>query len=543
MNKWIFSILLWPFVLSLSAQEDERTVGLMLNNAGAYDAYTLFSPSSNSTTYLINNCGELVHSWTSDLRPGNAVYLEPDGSLWRAGRLENRKINAGGGGGIIQKLDWDSNVLWSFTYNNDTVRAHHDFQVLPNGNVLILAWELRDFEESLANGRNPEILPDEELWPDQLIEIRPEGTEGGTIVWQWNAWDHMIQDFDADKLNYGVVADHPEKIDINYIRPDRPIADWHHANSVHYNPELDQIMLSVLHFDEIWIIDHNTTTEEASGPKGDLVYRWGNPKAYKKGTASDQQLFGQHNAQWITQGTENIGEIIIFNNGKFRPELEYSSAVKIKQDFANGTYQKKADGTFAPETYSWEYSADPLDSFYSRFISGAQQLPNDNILITDGAFGRFFEINPAKETVWEYVNPITVFGVAEQGINILNPAGEGTNTVFRSTKYPTNYQAFVGKDLAPKGIIEIDLTNTNPCSVILASNEMTRLKVYPNPSSDFVKLVGYQGSYTIRDVQGRNVRSGSVNETRDMIDIHNLNKGVYFLQVKDGTTIKLLKVN
>ncbi|MGC8644373.1 MAG: hypothetical protein ACP5XB_31305, partial [Isosphaeraceae bacterium] len=60
--------------------------------------------------------------------------------------------------------------------------------------------------------------------------------------------------------------------------------------------ELDQILLSVHSFSEIWIIDHGTTTAEAathkggrSGKGGDLLYRWGNPQAYRAGTAADQQ--------------------------------------------------------------------------------------------------------------------------------------------------------------------------------------------------------------------------------------------------------------
>src|SRR5207248_2769403 len=39
---------------------------------------------------------------------------------------------------------------------------------------------------------------------------------GGEIVWEWHAWDHLIQEFDPQKANYGVVADHPERVDINF---------------------------------------------------------------------------------------------------------------------------------------------------------------------------------------------------------------------------------------------------------------------------------------------------------------------------------------
>jgi hypothetical protein len=96
---------------------------------------------------------------------------------------------------------------------------------------------------------------------------------------------------------YGVVTDHPELVDINFGDTK---TDWMHTNSIDYNEKFDQILISVHNFNEIWVIDHSTTTEEAaghtggnSGKGGDLLYRWGNPQAYERGTASDQQLFLQ----------------------------------------------------------------------------------------------------------------------------------------------------------------------------------------------------------------------------------------------------------
>lgn len=85
----------------------------------------------------------------------------------------------------------------------------------------------------------------------------------------------------------------------------------------------------------------------------------------------------------------------------------------------------------------------------NRFISRAQQLPNDNILITDGVHGIFIEINSANEIVWKYVNPLTIFGTATQSNIVVNPNGEGTNTVFRAIKLPTESSIFEDKNLSP----------------------------------------------------------------------------------------------
>ena len=47
--------------------------------------------------------------------------------------------------------------------------------------------------------------------PNAIILV----SEGGEIVWEWHAWDHLIQDFDSKRENYGDVTAHPERIDIN----------------------------------------------------------------------------------------------------------------------------------------------------------------------------------------------------------------------------------------------------------------------------------------------------------------------------------------
>ena len=126
------------------------------------------------------------------------------------------------------------------------------------------------------------------------MRCSPRGPAGGSIVWEWHLWDHLIQDYDPTKDNYGVVGDHPELIDVNYsLAPfccPSGNADWTHTNAVDYNEQLDQIMLSVRNFSEIWVLDHSTTTAQAashsggrSGKGGDLLYRWGNPAAYRAG--------------------------------------------------------------------------------------------------------------------------------------------------------------------------------------------------------------------------------------------------------------------
>ncbi len=275
----------------------------------SYPGYTLFSPEYYKQTFLMDNNGTIVNMWKSDNIQALGTYLLDNGNLIRTcNRLPNPYFPTGGFTGRVEMFDWNGTLIWSFEYTNKTVLLHHDVEVLPNGNVLMIAWEEKDKDECINAGRDPTTIPMNEIWPDHIIEIEPTYPSGGNIVWEWHAWDHLIQDFDSTKDNYGNVAGHPGLIDINFDgrRYSSVHADIHHTNSIDYNEELDQIILNVHNFCEIWVIDHSTTTEEAAGHTGgrygkggDLLYRWGNPASYRAGELADQKLFSSHDAQWI----------------------------------------------------------------------------------------------------------------------------------------------------------------------------------------------------------------------------------------------------
>src|SRR4029079_13685707 len=173
-------------------------------------------------TYLFDNEGRLVHTWTSEYPSGAASYLLENGNLFRPAESVNRKggLQVRAAAGRLQELDWDGNVVWDFEYHSEKRMPHHDAIKLPNGNALLICWEKINEEEAVAQGRRPETVKDSHLQPDCLVEIKPTGPTTGEIVWEWRSWDHLIQDQDRDKPNYGKVADHPERFDLNYIPHD-----------------------------------------------------------------------------------------------------------------------------------------------------------------------------------------------------------------------------------------------------------------------------------------------------------------------------------
>ncbi len=367
----------------------------------------LYSPMWTTTTYLRRADGSLNRSWSSSYFPGVAVWWLGNGTILRTIRTGSGGGTGGSGGGV-QKVEWDGTIVWDFRYNTNGKLTHHDVKTMPNGNVLLIAWESKTRSEAIAAGRNPSYVTNNGLWPDHIIEVQPTGQSGGEIVWEWHAWDHLIQDFDPTKENYGVVGDHPELADINYVTSSQQ--DWMHTNSVDYNVDFDQILISVHNFNEIWIIDHSTTTEEAaghtggnSGKGGDLLYRWGNPMTYDAGTTNDRKLFSQHDASWIGKGCPGEGDILVFNNGANRPGSHYSTVDEITPPVdENGEYYLEPGSSYGPVTQTWMYIGNPPTSFYASHISGAWRLPSGNTLITNGETGKIFEVTIEGSTVWQY---------------------------------------------------------------------------------------------------------------------------------------------
>lgn len=336
--------------------------GLTINEAGVAEGYVLFAVPNSASVYLINRAGEVVHEWKGNYGVMGA-YLGADGALVQNAVDPDFPVFAGGGEtGRLQKITWDSKLLWDFEYANEKFHAHHDFTVMPNGNILAIAWEAKTAKEALAAGRKPALTPKAGLWPDKIVEIVPQGQRGGKIVWEWHIWDHLIQDHDAGKTNYGKPAAHPELLDLNVGEALKPLisqdsmdilialgknrrnatpenvgSDLYHVNAIKYNAALDQIAFSSPDLNEVFIIDHSTTTKEAAGHTGgrwgkggDFLYRWGNPENYRRGDASDRKLFHQHDIRWIEKGKPGAGNLTIFNNDiPGRDSLNYSAVYEI----------------------------------------------------------------------------------------------------------------------------------------------------------------------------------------------------------------------
>ena len=453
--------------------------GLVSRGPEVTPGYVLYTPIGSSSLYLVNNAGDVVHTWKNP-DGGMSHYLMPDGSVMRGFRdPEILHFRQGGVSGGLQQLDWDGNVVWEWRLGDEKRVLHHDIEPLPNGNVLAIAWEVKTSEEAAAAGRRADATPEIGLMSEWVMEIEPIRPRGARIVWEWRIWDHLVQHEDPKAPHYADPSSQPGRLDLNadagapeigaaelaqlqalgYVAADAELedlrADFLHMNAIDYHPGLDQVALSVPSLGEVWIIDHSTTSEQArgrvggrAGKGGDLLYRWGNPSTYGRGEASSRRLFYQHDVRWIPEGWKGAGNLTIFNNGFERPAGPFSSVDEITLPLlADGSYALTVGEPFGPAQLAWT-AALSLDRF-APFISGAARLRNGNTFVCSGTDGLLLELSPAGEILWEYRNPFSGNLTMADG----KPATAGLEdrpyAVFRGTRIPQDHPAVAARSLKP----------------------------------------------------------------------------------------------
>jgi hypothetical protein len=305
---------------------------------------------------------------------------------------------------------------------------------------------------------------------------------------------------------------------------------------------LDQILISSHSFNEIWIIDHSTSSAIASGHSGgnstkggDILYRWGNPMAYNVGTTTN--FFGQHNAQWIESGLPYENQIMVFNNGNGRTGGNYST-IEIVNPPVNG-YNYSTSLPYLPTAVSWIYNDGNTNSLYAQNISGAQQLSNGNILFCNGPTGTFKEINMTGDVVWGYINPVSNTGILTQG------SAPNLNFVFRCVFYPSNFLGFTSHVLNPISIIENTNSLSNSCilelSLIENTFDETTFNIFPNPTADvlIVQSSGLQEQNIVVelvDATGKTIQTQTIYQGSTIchFNVSTLYSGTYFIKINNG---------
>lgn len=364
----------------------------IFNESKVDQNYILVNDAGANRAYLMNKESKLIYEWSFTNNIGNDIVLLANGNLLASLEVDEPKIPLGGKGGKIQIIEPDNTIIWEFIYSSEDGETHHDIEMLPNGNIIAMVWQKIDSTIAKSEG----FMLQENIYPESIIEIDPNTN---TIVWEWHSMDHLIQDFDRTKNNFGKIAENPNLIDINYSSKDTSLpevlGDIMHANAIAYDEDKDVIFLSVNSYSEVWVIDHSTTTEEAANHSGgnynkggDLIYRFGNPETYEN--TEGIRLFHNNHFPNLLKG-DNKGNLLIFSNGNNIEqstvyELELPDNFVLKSNYNNEPMVK------------WSFT-DP--DLYSGKVSGADLLDNGNILITEGDFG-FWEVTPEKKVVWKF---------------------------------------------------------------------------------------------------------------------------------------------
>ena len=545
-------------VMPLAAQ---NTVGLIsFNPEQTLGGYNLIYPDRQSTTYLLDECGQVVHRWDdaeATAVPGAVAYLLPDGRLLRAKlyrpRFNSATFGGGGAGGVVELVSWDNEVEWTYVVADSLQRQHHDVHYLPNGHVLILAYDRISLADMLTAGFDTTSYVQRRIWSEKVIEVDP-ATD--SIIWQWRVWDHLVQDFDSLAQNYGIVGASPGRIDVNYHEYDFTREDWIHANALDYNPVLDQVMINARNFNEIWIIDHSTTTAEAatssggnSGRGGDLLWRWGSPQAYQQGNANTTQLFYQHDAQWIDDFVDpnyaHYGAMAVFNN-----QIDFSTTNPRSQgqvispvwDVASQSYGS-AGGTFLPATTSATFTHPNPQLNYSATASSIQLLGNGHVIMCAATQGFSFELDEAGAVVWEYLVPLFNGQPFPQGSSL----PMGVNSTFRWGRYPRDYAAFAGRDLTPQGYLEL-LPNEDFCTVVATQTPQAvaaEFAVFPNPARGTANLHTEPHRLPLElevyNARGQRWQQLSISSTTTALSVTDWPAGLYLLYDRTtGQTVRLV---
>jgi len=392
--------------------------------------------------------GSVAHEWHTKNRLPEATvsYLLSNGKLLRTTCEHDWLVMDGqfpiGTHGTIQIQDKDSQILWQWTHFEPGAEAlHHDIEMMPNGNILVLSWAVISKEVAIEYGWRPQGAR-EFIITDKIYEIKPNLTTGATdIVWQWSSLDHSIQNHDKNALHFGDPKAYPGRIDINWPQLDHVQFNSNqllHLNSVSYNAKEDLILISSAIFSEVWLIDHSTSIEECASSKGgrygmggDILWRYGNSQTQNHGGPENQILFWQHDAHFLDPDQPCKGDILIFNNGMRRDANGKADDKQICMGLITGAHSdvlelkltRKADGTLAldqPPEIVWRFNSRGEVDLYSPFMSGAKRMPNGNTLMMQACDKRIVEVDPNGKVVMDF-----------------HVGGPGR--MFRINKYPRGY--------------------------------------------------------------------------------------------------------
>jgi len=573
MKKFTFHILsillIFTFIQANAQQQESYTFCV-----GGNYAYLLDTATSTTSTYF--------KRWTLASTTAYAAYfLAGDTILQSVSYKATGAPGQGGATGKARKISWDGSVVWEYTASDATTQMHHDMYGMPNGNVLFIVYEEKNASPSTV-GCSQTLT----VWSEKIIEVKPTGPTSGEVVWEWHLWEHLCQNmYPAVTGTYvSNISEHPELMNVNY----NMTQDWFHMNGIDYNEALDQIIVSSHMMNEVYVIDHSTTTVEASthtggnsGKGGDFLYRWGNPAAYGlSGTGNNSGFNVVHDAHWVPASNPSWPNYLcVYNNNT-------GGNVQIvlwnpPYDTVDGyvSYNFSPGSIIGPTTCIKPI----IPSFTATNEGNSQQLDNGNILLTKPGVGpssgNFYEVD-GSGTTYQQVSVKTSHAYRFTKCQVRGPMASASateTTVSPGSLISLNSSAaspsetspvytyswssipagFSSSDQNPLLTVNstttyiVTITNTDvgcsdtasvTVSVYSGINDETpasQLSVYPNPTSGIIHLneefnLNNDFEIIVSDSYGKII----IHEMNlKVLDLSGFANGIYYLNAKSDASV------
>ena len=293
---------------------------------------------------LMDMNGAVVHQW----KYGYLGVIDKNGDLYGQREYESP---------IWGRYSWNGSVIWEMK-----LPIHHEIVLTPNNTVIVLTKEVHEYY-----GRNVEF------------DVIAEFDKNGTFIRKWSTWDHLAElhqyhaNLELDKPMVSLAQDKKDNLwkntsvwGGNY--------DYYHMNAVSLVPVTSMegkhpafnpgnYLISFRHGSMVFIISKDT---------GKVLWR----AVYSE---VKDNLEGPHSPHMLPDGN-----ILLYDNGRYRGWTR----LLLLNPVTLGVV--------------WQYRNDAFFSYSQGFV---QQLPNNNMLVTESDKGHVFELDPAGEVVWEWWNP------------------------------------------------------------------------------------------------------------------------------------------
>jgi|GEM_PF-603726 len=315
------------------------SIGIKNVTAEPYPGFTLVAASSTINLYDMDK--KIVKTWKTASTIQTAAYLLPDGSVLApisGGTQCPYRGNGAHPNGRFQRFDWDGKLLWDYYYCTSTYVGAYDIEPMPNGNVLVLV-------HCSTDGSNK---------PGKIVEIQPNGSTGGSAVWECNI---------------------TSKVSVSG-----------YLNSISYNPALDQIAITIQESGRtVAVIDHKT---------GNLVSKYAITSGRVHGCCWSMDTYLGTNIKIPEADATKmrLGNITFVAN-------DLAKVYEINPATATATLVKSINYSFGSNQ------------------GGTQRLPNGNTLVTKGYSSTIDEIDDTGAKIWTLTAAGSAMRVYRYGMN------------------------------------------------------------------------------------------------------------------------------